>query len=204
MALLSNYLNDARIDVACITEHWLQTNVADVVRINNYKIASKCCRKEYKHGGTLILTRNEYRTTAIDIDENVRKIHIEASAVHLMKENMVILAVYRSQLGDWEIFRKGLKRILVYLFQRYPKSLMVVAGDFNINFILNTPQEREIKNDFATFGMQEVFKEYSRVTKNSSTCIDNIFISDAITLLRKDKKNANLQQKMYLPFRGKH
>ncbi|KAK9743983.1 hypothetical protein QE152_g8165 [Popillia japonica] len=67
-----------------------------------------------------------------------------------------------------------LEVILVNIHERYTSLKLLVAGDFNVNFLAQTPERSQLVNCLLSFGLHIVFEEPSRITNTAATCIDNI------------------------------
>ncbi|KAK9728136.1 hypothetical protein QE152_g18134 [Popillia japonica] len=53
--------------------------------------------------------------------------------------------------------------------------LLFICGDFNINFSIASIEQQAILNLMAEFGMTMVIREFTRITAQTQTTIDNIF-----------------------------
>ncbi|KAL3282277.1 hypothetical protein HHI36_005467 [Cryptolaemus montrouzieri] len=90
---------------------------------------------------------------------------IEIAAAKIPKLNMMALSVYRPP-GSMSTF----------LFPGWIMSwILCVAGDLNVNMMMDSSAKRKITNLIRSHGLQCLFTEPTRVTITSSTCIDNIF-----------------------------
>lgn len=55
--LLTHFLKEQNINLACITEHWLSGDVLDRVFIEDYIVATAYCRQSTRHGGAAIISK---------------------------------------------------------------------------------------------------------------------------------------------------
>lgn len=59
-----------------------------------------------------------------------------------------------------------------------PDKRILIAGDFNLNFLSNENNVILFKDVLDCYGFQFVIKESTRISNSSSTCIDNILLND--------------------------
>lgn len=71
-------------------------------------------------------------------------------------------------MDSFDIFRTDLMQVMRYLFDKYNTSNIIVAGDFNVNFINKTRQRNELSDVLASFGLTPLMHP-SRVEKATST-----------------------------------
>lgn len=86
-----------------------------------------------------------------------------------------------------------------------PTRDVLLAGDFNINFLQDSSDKEELIDLLASFNLKIILREPSRITKSSAACIDNVFsnikeefitgttkeyhLSDHMTQIVKIKRN---------------
>jgi hypothetical protein len=73
-----------------------------------------------------------------------------------------------------EKFIKQLEIILKFIYK--PKSEIILCGDFNVNFLENSDKVHQVISLLQTYNLFRVVDFPTRITKNSSTAIDNIFL----------------------------
>jgi hypothetical protein len=86
-----------------------------------------------------------------------------------------IVNIYRSPSGNFDYFIKEIESILVLLSRK--SKVLIVCGDFNINFREDITYKRILTSLMATFGMYPTVDFATRIYNNSVTTIDNIFIN---------------------------
>lgn len=125
--------------------------------------------------GSLILTGNNLDTTEItSIRDLSGKGVIELSAIYVGTLKMTVVCLYRPPQGDFGEFLERLEMCLGSFFAR-SHPLVVIAGDFNVDFTRESGNKLKTENIFGGFDLHRVFSEPSRITLTSSTCIDNVF-----------------------------
>ena len=109
---------------------------------------------------------------------------IESLCLEITNEkskNIILNLTYRPRNGDVKEFEKHLNKILS--INDILKKEVIVAGDFNMN-LLDFEQNKKVQNFLnIMFGhsMMPVINKPTRVTKNTATAIDNIFINSVTT-----------------------
>ena len=209
---ISLFLDKNNYDIICFSEHWLDINALKLIKISNYILASDFCRSENKHGGVSIFVKNNLKFKTLELRNFCCEFDSEFCGVEIMCIKTIIITLYRSGVGDFNIFLYNFENLLETLSSNYSK--VIIAGDFNINFRLTSGNLTDLICLISSFGLHVTISEYTRVTMQSSTCIDNILtnISDneykvgviepclsdhfgqVITLSNKENSKANISQ----------
>ena len=109
---------------------------------------------------------------------------IESLCLEITNEkskNIILNLTYRPPNGDVKEFEKHLNKILST--NDILKKEVIMAGDFNMN-LPDFEQNKKVQNFLnIMFGhsMMPVINKPTRVTKNTTTAIDHIFINSVIT-----------------------
>lgn len=166
-----------KIDIFCVTEHWLHPQ--EPLNIDGYTVVSRFSRTIKGKGGVAILSKN-----TIDCNEvtDIQKYIIEGvfecvgTTVSLSNDiNLVILTVYRIPNSNFESFIYNFNMTMDSLSKKFHKYKFIIVGDFNIDFLdPRTNHYKTLTDSFLTFNINFTIKDPTRVTKYSSTCIDNI------------------------------
>jgi len=98
------------------------------------------------------------------------------AAVKLQELNLVTVTACRSPKGSLDNFIRNIDNLLLNL----KFETLFLCGDFNTGFSRNSysaklMQSRQFLDLTAAYGLQATITEATRVTKTSSTIIDNIF-----------------------------
>lgn len=174
-ALLSETQN-YNIDIMCLTEHFLTYEKLNALNFGKYGVPSCYCRTSRVHGGSLIMIRRDIQAkerndlAALSV-EGV----IEIAAIEVESIQSIIISIYRPPLGSIEVFEEKLDELLQLLSQNAVIKNIFVAGDFNINFEINTRTTQRVQDIFHISNLRKSFSEPSRIALTSSTLIDNIF-----------------------------
>ena len=104
---LEHFCDEHKIDVISVAEHWLQVEQVDVFTPQGYIPASLFCRKEKKNGGSGVFVKIGIDFSVINADRFNSELNCEISCIKLKKENLIIVSVYRSPMGNvnfsWKI-----------------------------------------------------------------------------------------------------
>lgn len=120
--------------VLCFTEHWCHRDEISSINIPGYRLLSAYIRDSHIHGGSCIFTKNDmyfqecgyFREINIDLD-------FESSVIVSRSQKLVVITIYRSPLGDINIFFEKLQIMLSKCHSRFVSFNIVLAGDFNID-----------------------------------------------------------------------
>lgn len=151
-------------------EHWLNCLEEDVYsNIFDLKLVSMYCRSNITRGGASIYVNNGMSCKPIDIRALCLELHFEAVAVEITDLNIIVVALYRSPDGDFELFVNQMEQCLVKLFLSNKK--IVVCGDYNVHFESSSNEEDLLVNLFRSYGLFLT----SRLPTRKDACLDAAF-----------------------------
>ena len=179
---VENMLNNIKIkfDVVAITESWLSsTDDLNLYKINGYEI-------EYMHrlnkrgGGILIYVKQNIKSTKLTNLSISQAGSMESLALELkLKHQKINLAcIYRPPSTDISTFNNQLQNY-VYSLSKTNKSKTIVCGDFNIDLLKcdSHGPTQDFNELMYSSGFFPVINKPTRITENSATLIDNIWIN---------------------------
>lgn len=177
MSTLQHIVDDYEADFLAVTEHWKTYEQLKHYRLLGYNLVSSYCRNYGEHGGSALFFKDNYPfRTRDDLNNYSIPFIIEccAAQVRLNMRNVIMISVYRpeSSAANYDIFLERLSRILSCCLKE--KADVILAGDFNINFLLNTSATKNFRSMIESFGHRLTIHEPTRISKTSATCIDNI------------------------------
>ena len=137
----------------------------DNIKINGYEIRSSYSRTISKHGGVMILTKQNTKTELLKEIANITMVEktFEATGIYISSIHSAIVGVYRSPVGCVKIFLEKLDTLLSLLTRNVKYKYIYVVGDFNIDVIPETPDKQNLLNLFYIFGLLPLFRDPSRV-----------------------------------------
>ena len=176
--LIECFLKNHKLDILCVSEHWLLHNDLDSISIFDYKITSHFSRGEHIHGGSLILAKNNIHATELMSIKNLSKeCHIEICAISYFINNRKIINIclYRPPNGDINVFTINLSEALNVAMSI--SRNIILCGDFNIDYnknCLNTNIFNDIINAFdLTVTLTNPIRIFTNINGyTSSSCID--------------------------------
>lgn len=167
------------LHIICISESWLNNQKRDLLKIINFTICSSFCREQHEGGGVCILIRNtlDY-CERLDISSMSIEMIFEICAIEIPKINLLIINLYwPNSKREIEVFYSRLERLLNHVSKKYKSKNVVIGGDFNVNVLANNIDKNRLFNLMISYNFHQKIKEPTRITQNSSTCIDLIFIN---------------------------
>jgi exonuclease III len=178
---LSIRFSNCAPQVLCFTEHHLKEYEINITSINCYNLGAFYCRKAQKAGRVGIFVHNTLSYTPIDLAEYCNEQGFEACALKLKASNSVfcILCIYRPPSGNGT-FLPILESLLNKLYTN--SNNVIICGDINTDYLKNSNHTTKLNTLLATYNLHSIVNFPTRVTKHSSTAIDNIFMNKSINI----------------------
>ena len=164
-------------NVLLFSEHWMSKENATFVKIEGYDLISLYAREEMMHGGVCIYCgKNSSYKEDKDINNMSIEGNIECAAVYQAKSSLLFLCLYRRGVGVFEVFIQRIREILEHIYCKYPKYKVIIAGDFNVNFLeTQNNKVKEILDIFNVYNFKQCIFKPTRECGQSATLIDNVF-----------------------------
>jgi len=162
--------------VLCLTEHHLREDELKTMKFTPYTLGAHFCRQSFKHGGVSIYVSSNIQFYPIDLKNfnKERDLEICALKIDLSPTYLIIVCIYRSPNGDFKYFINQLEVILNNIYKRGIK--LILCGDFNINHFDINSRRNLLESLLASFNLIGTVTFPTRISINSSTLIDNIYI----------------------------
>ena len=159
-------------DLVCFSEHFMtQDEVASLV-INGFTPASWYARHEHIRGGVVILAKNGIDCfERHDLVAKSVEMSCEVAAAEIKDINLIVLAIYRPPGGNFDVFLNIMIEILEILESN--SSHVIIIGDFNVNFSVDTGRKLGFVDVVNCFG----FTYQISLNTRQNACIDNIFVN---------------------------
>ena len=164
--------------VICLTEHHLRTEEIGNVNFGQYTLGSAFCRQTFKQGGVCIYISKNICFNAINLDLHIKEKDLEICALKLglLTSSFTVICIYRSPTGDLTyFFLNHLESILNKICKT--SSNIILCGDFNINYLDDNSRKFTLDSLLASFGLFSTVKFPTRISHQSCTLIDIIFIN---------------------------
>lgn len=147
-------------DILCLSEHFLRQAELDMFHLPGYVVSSAFCRSKLRKGGVCIVSKDILDIEPLDIEHFCKEGICEFTAIKVTVETpdnitYVIVAVYRppkQNLSDVKIFMECLNSCLEFLLKS--KTMIVVTGDFNIDFSVSEKNSNHLNNLMRSFGLR--------------------------------------------------
>lgn len=99
----------------------------------------------------------------------------EICGIELCNTNVVLIILYwpDSSKGR-DIFYEQLEKLLKLLDKKDKSKFIILGGDFNVDYLVNTKHKRQLSNLMVSYNYRQHVKEPTRITENTSTCLDLI------------------------------
>jgi exonuclease III len=167
-----------KVDILCLTEHWLNAQALHCINIAGFKLISSFCRKDSKHGGSSIYIKNGIVTREINHFPNVcEEKTFELSLIDLPTFNVNIVCIYRSPGSKPEIFMEKLELVIQKLLKK--RKILILCGDWNIDFLSEDSVKKDLMELLLRYNLENTVKAPTRLTPNTKTLLDVIIINKA-------------------------
>lgn len=150
-----------------------------MLQLENYQVKSSYTREESIHGGSIILIRNSldgFEEVSFIKDLSI-ECEIEISCIVSRTRKLVVLNIYRTCLGSVHIFLETLEQVLNEINSKFKDHTVIICGDFNINLMSNDNSKISFIDLLITFNYKQTILSPTRITNNTSSLIDNIFVN---------------------------
>lgn len=166
-----------KLDVMCVSEHWLTVDEINIFCPKGFIIADAYCRVVHKNGGSAILIRDSMGFEKVDVGDFCSEIDCEMSCIKLIEHKVLVISLYRSPNGDiekfFQLFEEALRKVSKNGLR------LVVCGDFNIEMTdLSRYPSKEFLNLLRSLNLTCTNKNPTRV----NSCLDNILVNFSHTL----------------------
>ena len=152
-------LEDANIDMAFITETWLEEHSVDTVsHIKEYNFNIHRADRGKRGGGIAILYKN-IKCTPVEFPHCVRasvnSFEYHAIQLRSTQETFYIICLYRKQEIQVSVFIDEVDILLDYVTNKLAGTI-IVLGDFNIHFDVLGRNTSDVTIVFNNYQLQPV------------------------------------------------
>lgn len=182
-ANLEVVIDNNKYHVLALTEHWQTDGAMESFQFRNYRLANKYCRRSATaHGGVALYVIDSLDPISRDdITMLSEEYVLECSAVEVKVAGVqyVVCVMYNPSVANFDTFVKKLDQIIELIMNE--NKTIIILGDFNVDMLSETKlNKNKIIHVLNSYNMIYTIKEPTRVTDNSSTCIDNIYVSEFV------------------------
>ena len=198
--------NKPPVDVYGICESFLNSSISDdFVNVKGFRMVRK--DRSYSIGGRLVLyikENIEYKRR-VDLEDNlcftVETIWVE---LKLTCKPILLCLAYRPPKYNSTFTNQWIQSIEQCLVSAYSENKpIVLMGDINVDLANDRTYEKGFKNDWldviTNFDVQQYVTEYTRVTENTASLIDHIYVSNDLKVVNCTVVKSGLSDH-YIPF----
>lgn len=180
--IIEAFINQTQeYEAICMTETWLSQEKLNLINFTGYKVAASYCRKTRGGGGICILLKENIDCIEKhDITRMSIEYILEMCAIELVNENILLITIYWNRREE-DVFYNQLNKMLTHINLKYSKYNIIIGGDFNIDMQQNSKKAKNLSDLMSEFNFTQQIKQPTRITQNSSTCIDLIFTNSKNT-----------------------
>ena len=169
---LSVFLNNlnSEIEIIILTETWFSNfHSCDIEGYKSYHVF----RSEKRGGGVSIYVRNTIKSVIVS-EKSCMYDFIECLTVQVsgLSNSLSVVGVYRPPSGDIDMF---FEYIYSNLLEYSNSRSMLIGGDLNIDILESSNISDRLMNIFNSYNFYPLVTVPTRVTDNSSKCIDHIW-----------------------------
>lgn len=175
--LIENLTDDHDLSILCFTETWFNSVTSDLLALEGYTLASQFSRRNYEGGGVCVFVKDKINFIEL---EDVKKLSveyiIELCAIELPSLSVILIVLYwPDKKREETVVKTQLQKLLNLITTKYAKKNIIIGGDLNVDFLVETTLSKSMTNLFKSFNFYQNIKEPTRVTATSATCLDIIF-----------------------------
>ena len=114
--------------------------------IENYKLGTHYCRKQYEKGGVAMYVHKNIQCTKVSIDTYCKEKDIEICMIKFTYHELKIsiITLYRSPTGNFDSFLCNLEGVLQVLYD--PTIAIIICGDINVDYRVENERKKAIKH----------------------------------------------------------
>ena len=169
-----------KFDIICFSETWLREDY----QIENYfpdYTSFHSMRTDRSGGGVSIFISNKYKSSQL-VDITLNSDHLECIFANLSygDKTIVVGSCYRPpNITNYHVFISDLSSKLSVIGTN---CSTLICGDFNLDLLKmdSDPTVSNFMDTMHTFGLIHTISKPTRITENTFSLIDNIFISNSL------------------------
>ena len=175
---LEAFIVDKDFHIIGVTEHWLTGVEMESMHIQGYTLTNFSTRTRFSGGGTAIYVKDGSGFGVLNIDPHlVVEKCFEGCCIVLRDFNIAVIVVYRSPSGDFDTFLASMGAVLD---QISPDKQIILAGDFNVNFLkIGDVSTAKLLDLLHSYNLDQTIFEPTR----AENCLDNVFIEHGMSLV---------------------
>nr|CAI5863097.1 unnamed protein product [Callosobruchus analis] len=191
---LNDLVHKGNYDVLGISESWLNANIPScTVEIPGYKFFRQ--DREGRGGGVAFYVKSHFSCRKIHIEVSIEELEYLFLEIKIGRFAMAIGVLYRPPRRSANQCIDTLDSILSCIMSKYDN--VAILGDINVD-MMNT--RNIILDCFNSYSFSQLITEPTRVTDQSATLIDPIFVSEPVSVISSGLINADMISDHHLVF----
>lgn len=186
------YMESYNFDIIGLSETWLsKTQTSNNLRMAGYNFVRN--DRHGRGGGVAMYIRKyiNFKRVSLDFDSEgmFEFLNIEYT---LSSKKYFLSCIYRPPSLSTDNFISKLEDLLALVTPLY--DAVVMLGDLNVDFMVNTRHVTNLKNVLSNFNLKQVIDKPTRSVMNSSTLIDVLIVSSEIPI--KESKSVEISERI--------
>jgi hypothetical protein len=161
--------------ILCLSEHHMNHLELQQTFFDNYKLGVSYCRTLYEKGEVCIIVQESLRYVRTDLEKYCKDKYFEVCAmkIHFNVKSACIIAIYRTVLGNFDLFISKLDTILRKLYT--VTTEYIICGDINVDYLVDSDRKSRLEALLKTYNLISVVNLPTR-TKNILPQLSTIFL----------------------------
>ena len=179
---LFKLLQYGKIDICMLNETWLNKTNVELINLNGYKFESNERNTPKKGGGVGICISKALKyVRRSDLELKFPGIEMCIIEIIGLHRNLKVISLYRPPISEAKSFLESCSSLLSIVGTDRHKDI-VVGTDHNFDLLKSGIHQctQDFMNLFLDNDMWPTIMKPTRITKSSTTLIDNIFVSSRI------------------------
>ena len=171
-AILQDLSNKPQLII--LSEIFINESEIGEYEIDNYELFA-CCNNINRNAGVAAYIHKSIQYYSID-KLNFKSADTLQIDFLINNERYSLVCLYRLQQLHGELFLGELENY----FRTHTANNMILIGDMNVDLLKNTTLSKDYVLLMASNGFESLINVPTRITKDTSTCIDHIFVRQSL------------------------
>lgn len=158
-------------DLVILTEVWIMSNEVNLYKIDGFDMFANC-NDSYRSGGVVVYVRSCYRCSNVDVCSDVQSADCLKLTCHSDNVDFVLLSVYRLHSASIAQYLIDIEKLVMSCHGQN----VIYTGDINLDLLSDNNIVDAYRNLLASYGLNCLVSEPTRIVGTSQTCIDHCFV----------------------------
>ena len=170
-------IRETLLDIFAVCE----TNIKPGTPSHLYQMPGyKLIRADRTHsakGGLGVYCKSEYNPKKIAIKYEKLQPELLFIELEINRNKVAVGVIYKSPAASYGVYAE-IQEIIAFITTKYKH--VIIMGDFNIDLLKNDRPSNFFRNTILKpFSLHQVINEPTRITENTATSIDHIFVTES-------------------------